>query len=116
MCFLEHEHYFAFGSRFHEIHVIRKSITRTRTLKGGGFGHTHTYVCRTCIWYFERSLENPKKTNDTHIPSEVLSLIVACCILHNIVLDRNNIKVYEGLVLWGHHDEGYTEIVDRTAL
>ena len=45
---------------------------------------------------------------------KIPSLIVAYCIFHNIVIDRNDI-IDEGLVLWGHHDEGYTEIVDRTA-
>ena len=51
----------------------------------------------------------------THVDlQKIPSLIVACCILHNIVIDRIDI-IDEGLVLWGHHDEGYTEIVDRTA-
>ena len=37
---LEHEEYISSHSKLHEIHVILKTITRTRTLKGGGFGLT----------------------------------------------------------------------------
>ena len=38
---LEHDSYFALVSKFYATHVILKAITRTRTLKGGGFGLTH---------------------------------------------------------------------------
>ena len=78
---------------------------------------THTRMCVERAFGILKGVWRILKKPMTHICLQKLpSLIVACCILHNIVLDRNNIKVYEGLVLWGHHDEGYTEIVDRTAL
>ena len=36
----EHESYISSYSKFYGVHVILKTITRTRTLKGGGFGLT----------------------------------------------------------------------------
>ena len=76
------------------------------------------YSTRTCIKRAFGILDGvwrilKKPITHVHLQN-ISSLIVACCILHNIVIDRNNI-VDEGLVIWGHHDEGYTEIVDRTA-
>ena len=38
--FLGHENYFAYDSRLWNVHMILKTITRTRTIKGGGFGLT----------------------------------------------------------------------------
>ena len=38
---VRHEDYISSYSKFYDIHVILKTITRTRTLKGGGFGLTH---------------------------------------------------------------------------
>ena len=35
-----HEGYISSYSKFYKIHVILKTITRTRMLKGGGFGLT----------------------------------------------------------------------------
>lgn len=50
----------------------------------------------------------------THVHlQKIPSLIVVCCILHNVVIYRNDI-FYEGLVLWDHNDEKHTEIKDRT--
>ena len=57
---------------------------------------------------FKRNLKNPKKTVTQIDLQKIPSLIVACCILHNIVIDMSDI-IDEGLVLWGLHDE----IVDR---
>ena len=43
-----HEGYNSSNSKFYEIHVILKTITRTRTLKGGGFGLTPLHSLDTC--------------------------------------------------------------------
>ena len=46
-----------------------------------------------------------------HLPT-FPSLIVACVLLHNIILNTKD-EVDETLVLWGHHDEGYRQQLSR---
>ena len=44
---------------------------------------------------------------------KIPSLIIVCCILYNIIINWNNI-IDEDLILFYHHDKGYTVIIDRT--
>ena len=69
------------------------------------FKHSSTRMCLERAFDILKGLWKTLKKPMTHVHlQKIPSLIVACCILHNIVIDRNDII-----------DEGYTEIVDRTA-
>jgi hypothetical protein len=78
------------------------------------FKHSSTRMCVERAFGILKGVWRILKKPMTHVHLQnIPSLIVACCILHNIIIDRNDI-LDESLVLWGHHDERYTESVDRT--
>ena len=78
------------------------------------FKHSSTRMCVERAFGILKGVWRVLKTPMIHVHLQnIPSFIVAYCILHNIVIDRNDI-IDEGLVLWDHHDEGYTESVDRT--
>lgn len=35
---------------------------------------------------------------------------MTCCLIYNIVIDKNDV-IDEIVVLWGHHDLGYKQVV-----
>jgi len=41
---------------------------------------------------------------------KILTLIFCFCILHNIIIDKNE-EIDKSIVLWGHHDQVYRQQV-----
>jgi len=56
-----------------------------------------------------RILKNPITKPDL---KRIPSLILACCLLHNIVIDKKDV-IDESIALWGHHNLGYRQQVVR---
>ncbi|KAL3691064.1 hypothetical protein R1sor_004715 [Riccia sorocarpa] len=63
----------------------------------------NAFACLKGMW---RMLAKPSRNSDS---SKLSSLVFACCLLHNIVLDRGE-ATGEELVLSGHHDQAYTPL------
>ena len=77
------------------------------------FKHYSTRICVERAFGFETNLKNPKKTMTKVDLQKIPLLIVVCYILHKIIINKNNI-IDEDLILFYHHDEGYTVMIDRT--
>jgi hypothetical protein len=77
------------------------------------FKHSSIRMCVDCAFGILKGVWRILKKPMTHIHLQnIHSLIVACCILYNIVIDRID-SIDEGLLFCGHHDEEYTESVDH---
>lgn len=68
----------------------------------------HAFGILKEVW---RILKNPMA--NVYLQN-ILSFIIACSILHNIVRNRNN-TIDKVSVIWNHQNERYTAINDCTA-
>lgn len=69
------------------------------------FKHSSTRMCVEHAFGILQGVWRILKRPMTHVHLQnVSSLIITCCILHNIVIDINEI-IDKSLLFWGYHDE-----------
>jgi hypothetical protein len=95
--------------------VPRSGQQLSPMFKSYNFKHSSTRMCVERAFCILKGVWRILKKPMTHVHLQNIPLlVVACCILHNIIIDRIDI-IDEDLVLWDHHNEEYTESVNGTA-